>query len=236
MAQSNGLANQTAGKINATYLQNHFMETSGAETTRLQLLVSTLKQSTMQEVIRAVRDWSGSYKPGPDATDAEKKQLAAKRAVVQTRGSEVKVLKAAMDTGFNVEPGKAYHAAIASCRAVLAEKGLTNAGKPQVDRLTRDQKRKALVLTTKALELAGNDVSKVNEQLEQAADDVAHETARKLAQVIVQRHGLEIAGFVAEIIPQMIHEIQTAQANAEAEAKFQANETEAVNIPQAAAA
>ena len=52
----------------------------------------------------------------------------------------------------------------------------------------------------------------------------------------MQRHGLEIAGYVADIIPAMIHEIQTAQANSDAESKVQNNETEQVNIPQAQAA
>ena len=186
-----------AGKINATYLEEHFAATSEQENTRLAVLIASLACSTQAEVNTAVRDWSGAYKGQPS------------RATVQTRGGEIKSMKAAMDTGsFTPDASKGYHANVKDARTVLALLDLTNSGKPRVSKEQRDAKRAAVAVGIKAAELAGNDVSKLAETLPDAAVAVDRDTAEKLARVVIQRHGCDVAIYMAEALTAMVQDIQ----------------------------
>ena len=188
---------QQPGKINATYLNTFFNESDTTTATFLAVMVASLKASTAAEVNTAVRDWSKGFAPsdelkakaakGDEGAKKELARLEAKRKTAQNRGGDVKALKAAMDSGFNPEPGKGYHATIAASRAWLAERGLGTNGRPIVDAKTKATARhnKAVALATYE-KVAGGDVSKMTpESFVEGEAVVAKETARRLAQVIV---------------------------------------------------
>lgn len=187
----------STGKINATYLQSFFAGSSEAEQTRLEVLNSTLLSSTRAEVSAACRDWSQGFKGNP------------KRHTVQTRCGEVRALKVALDTGtFSVNPEKGYHDNVAEARATLVRANLTTSGKPRVERVEREKTKTAIQTAVKALKLSNNDVSKITENLPTAQTEVKKDTARALARVVIQKHGLEIALYMSEILVEMIDEIQ----------------------------
>lgn len=244
----------TSGKVTATYLQHHFSDgPTGAESTRLQIMLGSLKASTAKEVGEAVRDWSNAFKPKAAKGTPEFKAENAKRLTVQSRGSEVKALKAAMDTGYVPEQGKGWHTVISAARATLAEKGLSNSGKPTVDPQERARNREQAEILGNMLK--GNSVVTPENFEQKKAEAIVErnrETARKLGNVVVQRHGLDVALYLAEFLTAEAQSIAQALANAEAKEKdapataltqdqqtaadSQNGDTQHEPIPQAAAA
>lgn len=223
-ARTGGDAKRPGG-ITATFLEHHFSETDGAQQTKLVVLVNSLKTTTQKEVNDAVRDWSNAYKPTAQKGTPEFRAQTARRQVIQTRGGEVKTLKAALDTGFTPEQGKGYHPTIASARATLAQKGLSNIGKPVVDPKERAQNRKASLIAQEMVKAANKGGDKSPETLlerlqnvgAEAEQRVKQDTARKLGNVIIQRHGLEIAMMVAEYLQTEAQKIAQQAANAQAD-------------------
>ena len=218
----------STGKINATYLQSFFTGSSEAEQTRLTVLNSTLQSSTRAEVSAACRDWSQGYKGNP------------KRHTVQTRCGEVRALKVALDTGtFSISADKGYHDNVAEARATLARANLTTSGKPRVDRAERTEQKKALAIAVKAVKLSNFDNSKVAENMPTASAEVARDTAKALARVVIQKHGLEIALYMSEILVTMVDEIQRGNKPADdqlTDEERQHLEALEVQAPEAAAA
>ena len=190
----------SAGKINATYLNQHFTDTGTQEQTRLAVLIDTLAAATMAEVSSACRDWSQSYKGRPE------------RPVIQTRASEVKAIKAAMDTGaFSPNHLKGYHSNVSEARRVLSELSLSVSGRPQTDSKVRAENRENLAVAVKMVKLAKNGQANSPTLMQDATVEAEKDSARRLAGAIAKKHGIDFALLVADAVMELSDAISKAQ-------------------------
>ena len=181
---------QSAGKINATYLDQFFTQASEGEKTRLMVFSSVLEASTTDDVKAAIKAWKKGY-------EAHSKPV---RDNIAKRCSEIQALKSAMDVGCVIDSEIGYHANIARALEALHNKGLNGRGKPLSDKEANAivKKRNATVL--KALELAGGDISKLADHEAEAGDALDKEKGAKLAKAIIEKHGFVVAEHCANAL------------------------------------